>query len=62
MICGQVYIAIAFVFCLYSISMSYETLGIVLDEVDPTLFDPECLDLINIVRDFSIPGSNFVSS
>lgn len=51
-----------FVFCLYSISMSYETLGIVLDEVDPTLFDPECLDLINIVLDFLIPGRNFVSS
>ena len=51
-----------FVFCLYSISMSYEALGIVLDEVDPTLFDPECLDLINIVLDFLIPGCNFVSS
>ena len=51
-----------FVFCLYSISMSYKTPGIAVDEVDPTLFDPECLDLINIVLDFLIPGCNFVSS
>ena len=42
--------------------MSFETPGIVVDEIDPTLFDPECLDLINIVLDFLIPGRNFVSS
>ena len=51
-----------FVFCLYSIAISHETLGIVLDEVDPTLFDPDCLDPINIVLDLLIPGCSFVSS
>ena len=49
-------------FCLYSISMSFETPGIVVDEIDPTFFDPECLDLIDIVLDFLISGCNSVSS
>ena len=62
MICGQVYIATAFCFLFVLNFNAYETLGIVLDEVDPTLFDPECVDLINIVLDFLIPGCNFVSS
>ena len=42
--------------------MSFETPGIAVDEIDPALFDPECLDLIDIVLDFLISGCNSVSS